>query len=596
MGTPPTPALLFHTVRHLKAGQVCGRIRSRLYRSAAPFRRPVSWEKLTPPPAALKPITDWDFLQEIDQWRLSYWGGGWNPETPGTFDLLNDCHDLGTPPNWRGPSANARDPALWLFHLHYWDWALDTIDGEQLKVLAGLVESWLDACPRGVQGGFAGPESPYTMARRLPNWVILLRRFHQHGLDVKTTTRMERAILSQGDWLARHLEWEHRGNHLLENLYTLAFLAFFREDKGMPSVWRLLAGQLKEQVSSDGAHGEGAAMYHCLVLDRLLDLVSLDIHSDKSPMPVKFRKLLHKMTRRMADFLAHILPANGHLPRLGDTADGMTPPATAILNRTSSLLGWERQESAVAVRSGHWVCRDDAAGHFLLFDAADGGLPYLGAHQHADLLQFHLTLGGRLVITSGGAGLYREGKERSQSRSSREHATVKVDNMQCAEPWKSFRLGRRGSAHLQNTDLRDPTHATASHDGFKPRNAIMERSIQVDRGTFEVSITDVFRTLRAEYGHHPSWRVCALVPLAPGIRAEIEGDACWLFDEEEGEVISRVFFSGGRKGRLDLIPGTYYHKFGLSSVRWILRWRCRMVPGNQLLTRIAPVKGGNDRP
>ncbi|MCC5876705.1 MAG: heparinase II/III family protein, partial [Candidatus Sumerlaeia bacterium] len=516
---------------------------------------------------------------------------GWEPEKPGVFTLLNDTHDLGSPPNWQGPGDNARDPALWLFHLHYWDWAAGDATPEQLSILARLVASWLDSCPLGISGGFRGPCSPYTVARRLPNWLIILHRFRLHGLDGELQGRMERAILGQGAWLARHLEWEHRGNHLLENLYALAFLSFFTGETENHH-WRMLADQLGEQILPGGAHGEGSAMYHCLVLDRLLDLASMDRHATHSPMPGKFRKLLHRVIRRMAGFLNHILPPGGMLPRLGDTADGMVPRGEDILKRASSLPGWERNSPTVALRSGHWVCRDNTAGNFLLFDACDGGLPFLGAHQHADLLNFQLTLKGRQVITSGGAGIYKEGPERSASRSSREHATVVINKTECAEPWKSFRLGRRGRVRLlDHSNSGNHVHATATHDGFQHLGVALIRRMEVDRQTFQTTIIDKLESSSGAGTGGKNWRVSIYLPLAPGIVGEVDGNTVRLMDETDGRFLARIKFTATTQGRLDLTRGRYYQSFGLSSVRFVLRWRCRMSLGQEIITEIDPRMG-----
>ncbi len=62
------------------------------------------------------------------------------------------------------------------------------------------------------------------------------------------------------------------GNHLLEDAYSLFIAAlYFKDDKFYRKSKKMLWQELKEQILPDGAHYEQSPMYHCILLDRLLD-------------------------------------------------------------------------------------------------------------------------------------------------------------------------------------------------------------------------------------------------------------------------------------------------------------------------------------
>lgn len=583
------PGRLLRTLCHLRADQLVARVGGRLYRATWKARRPVNWESLAPEDIRLLPPGDPSITREIRQWRLNHWGEGWNPDNPGRFTFLNDTHDIGFPPPWDGPPSGTRDPALWHFHLHYWDWIWTPGSDIPPPMLLDAFSDWLDNCPLGTSSGFRGPASPYTTSRRLPNWLLLWDELGKGG-DDKRLIRLEKGILGQAAWLAGHLEWEHRGNHLLENLYALAFLGFFLPGKNPFINWDTMADQLEEQILPDGLHGEGSAMYHCLVLDRLLDLLSMEMMADKPVLPGKIKSLIEDKCSAMAGFLHHILPSDGFLPRLADTAEGMTPPGSNILERAQSILRRKpKSRTSTGSLDGHWVWRSPKCDDFLLFDAAPGGLGYCGAHQHADLLHFHLYLRGRRTVTSGGAGIYREGKARDRSRSSHEHATVVMDGVQCCEPWKSFRLGHRGKVRLQDQGSEGGVEwVVASHNGFRELGARHERLVTVETDTSIVTIRDRILATSHKKPDQKIHTIDLFLPIGPGIQAGLTRGGVQLFEWESQQELARVFVAASVKGQLAFHKGRYYHSFGAWESRVVLQWRFFLPLDEEIRMTIQP--------
>ncbi|HEV8065094.1 MAG TPA: hypothetical protein VGP46_09690, partial [Acidimicrobiales bacterium] len=72
-----------------------------------------------------------------------------------------------------GWSEAPEDDPLWLYNLHYGEWALTLArayavsgDARPRDTLTTLMSSWLDSCPAGAQPAW----DPYPLARRLVAW------------------------------------------------------------------------------------------------------------------------------------------------------------------------------------------------------------------------------------------------------------------------------------------------------------------------------------------------------------------------------------------------------------------------------------------
>lgn len=591
------------TIRHLKPGQLKARIRERRYRFLRSLMPATPWEDLhggwevAELNAGLAAMARAFHLERGTRWPDAE---GWSPEHPGRFTFLNQEVETGFPPNWLRPGRRISDPGLWLFHLHYWDWMWSgSTEGLEasLPLLEKAVESWLDVCRLGARGCFRGPASPYTVSRRLPNWALL----HAILPPSPFRDRMGRAICGQAQWLLLHLEWEHRGNHLFENLYALLFLSLFlREEHGAKLrevVMPLFRGQLQEQILPAGLHGEGSAMYHVLVLDRLLDLLKLSREWEGV-------EEMMDAASRMMDFLAHILPPTRELPPLGDTARGMTPPPDDIARKAAAVLrrDFQHERQGTRLLDGHWVWRDERRGNFLLFDAAPGGLPWCGAHQKADLLHFNLYYDYEPVILSCGTGNYTASRTRRQSRSAKEHASLMVNGNACSDPWKSFRLGRRGDVKIVEEE---EDRLVAEHDGFRGiMGLIHRREMRVEPQQERVTVVD--RLLGNNSGRG-AYRVALRFPLAPGLTAKCRGAVVHIHDRKSGERVALLSLTRGTANRAEgwrpPEEGFFFPAFGLVLRREVLLWEGLVRTDEEIRTTIQPAKrlpddsvGGPNRP
>ena len=266
----------------------------------------------------------------------------------------------------------------------------------------------------------------------------------------------------------------------------------------------------------------------------------------------------------MFAFTKHVALPDEALPLLGDSAVGIAPSLPTLRRRAATLgIPTEAPRDGLATRDGHYVFR--RGGDWLLFDAAPSGPDESGAHQHADLLGFELMIGAIPVVVDGGAGHYGEGPMREALRSANEHTVAQIDGEGPADPWKSFRLGRRG--HPFGVRKRERSDGSfiliAHHDGFAHRGVTVRRRILGEPGKRRFVISD-----RAD---GRARRMVASLPLHPGIAVQaVSAHEVLLL--HAGLPIARVrAFANGKPASFLTQKGWRWENFGVRLERIVLR-------------------------
>lgn len=227
--------------------------------------------------------------------------------------------------------------------------------------------------------------------------------------------------------------------------------------------------ELEEQFLPDGGHFELSPMYHSIILEDLLDLINLcrfnGRDSDKAALPA----LTEKAGRALA-WLEAVTDEAGRIPLLNDSAHGVAT-GFADLAEYARALDIKTCHALPEDRIGSWRVRNasgyrllDGGPFRLIFDTAPLGPDYLLGHAHCDMLQILLDCDGQNIITDTGVYEYQEGERRSRSRRTCAHNTVVIDELEQAEIWKSFRVGRRG---YPRGFTRDGTSLECGHSGFE---------------------------------------------------------------------------------------------------------------------------------
>ena len=391
-----------------------------------------------------------------------------------TFSFLNLEHKFS---GWNF----AENGMLWAYNQNYFDW----INQEGVSVEEGC--KWIDRFIKELPDNKVGLD-PYPIALRSINWV----KFFCGYPDAATKPRLD-SLYSQLRLLEQKLEYHLLGNHLLEDAYALYIGAsFFGDNRLLKKAEMLLVSQLKEQILQDGAHFEQSPMYHCIMLDRLLDCINL-----------RKTKALAGFAQKMLGHLECIVWADGTIPMLNDSANEIAPTPRQIFDYAKRLgLEWK---SAPMNECGYRKLQDN---HIeAIVDVGNITATYQPGHTHADTFNYELRIDGNPFVVDTGISTYNKTERRQLERSTLAHNAVCVDGKDSSEVWGGFRVGKRCKVKL----IADETNnVTASHNGFaKP----CYRSFSITNGAFVVE--DKYDGEAESYIH--------LAPSIDSQRVRIEG-------------------------------------------------------------------------
>jgi len=310
---------------------------------------------------------------------------------------------------------------------------------------AERIANWIAENPVGQGAGW----EPYPLSLRIVNWIKWL-------LDGgKATAQAAESLAAQADYLSRRVEYHLLGNHVFANAKALVFAGtFFSEDRWLRKGLRILAREVAEQILADGGHFERSPMYHCLVLEDVLDLTNLGR---------AYPGLLPDWSEpagRMLGWLRLMLHQDGRISFFNDSTFGVAPEPTELFSYAKRL----GVAPATVPLSESGYVRLEGGGTVVLFDAGEIGPDYQPGHAHADTLSFEVSHQGRRLLVNTGISTYEAGTERQRQRGTAAHNTVRVDGIDQSELWKSFRVGRRARPLDLKTDGR--TWVEAAHDGY----------------------------------------------------------------------------------------------------------------------------------
>lgn len=475
-----------------------------------------------------------------------------NRDSPFTLDEVD----------WRSVSM----PRLWRYHLHYGDYL--RAPGVAPDRAHGLIRDWIAANPLNAGDGW----EPYPVSLRMVNWVKLLLT-HAPAADMQML--VTRSLRDHARWLERNLEWHLLGNHLFENARALtfagAYLAGPDADRWLQSGLELLAGETDEQILADGGHFERSPMYHCLVLEGLLDVLNLLAESGHVAV---IERLAHIETgaRRAMDFLAAITLPDGSLPLFNDAVTGIAAGPAELAAYGAAVLGCSGEparKDVLAPRafdaSGYYVIRD--GNDAMVIDCGAIGPDYQPGHAHCDTLSYELCLQGRRVVVDAGVHDYEAGTARRYARSTAAHNTVVVDGEEQSEIWGVFRVGRRArplAASLRRTGA-DTVTFEGAHDGYRvlPGRPVHRREIDYERGA-EWSVRDVVTGA----GEHT---IDSYVHLHPDLTVRGSGTTVTVHGPKDDAVATIEC----RGGEMTIEEGDHYPEFGLVRRNAVLRLSAR---------------------
>lgn len=410
------------TLRHLRLTQIVHQLKHRFYRPQIGVESPL---KANPSVAMLtEPIAK----------PCCY-------DSPERFTFLNITD------SFRDWNMNEHGP-LWAYNLNYMDWL------EQEGVSEDECLLWIDRFIDEIPSNHVGLD-PYPIALRVINWAKFFTR-HPKGRNKRRIDSMYAQTLL----LERKLEYHLLGNHLLEDAYALFITSiFFGDERLFSKAAHLLEEQLREQILPDGAHYEQSPMYHCIMLDRLLDCINFSTCNTLFKGQEAFTCMLRENAAKMLGHLQSIIYSDGTLPLLNDSARGIAPTATQLFEYAKRLnLIWQ---PIPLDECGYRKLNDK--GMEVMLDIGNITASYQPGHSHADTFNYELRIDGQPVIADTGISTYNKDPRRQYERSTAAHNTVSVAGKDSSIVWGGFRMGRRAKVTIEKDC---PTEILAHHDGF----------------------------------------------------------------------------------------------------------------------------------
>lgn len=341
---------------------------------------------------------------------------------------------------------------LWAYNLNYMDWLLQ----EGATYEEG--EKWIDKFCQEISSNKVGLD-PYPIALRGINWIKFIVQYADR-IPIQKREVWTNSLYSQYCLLARKLEYHLLGNHLLEDAYSLYIASlYFQNNKLYRKASKLLKQELKEQILSDGAHYEQSPMYHCILLDRLLDCYNFSVHNVRFGQQREMNNFLEDKVKQMLGWLKAIIYEDGSLPLLNDSANGIAPTSREIFDY-ARRLGLIIEESRLK-ESGYRKIR--LTWGEVILDVGGITASYQPGHSHADTFNYELRINGQPFIVDTGISTYNKTERRQWERGTAAHNTVVVNCQNSSEVWSGFRVGRRANVCVVEEQA---GRIVARHDGY----------------------------------------------------------------------------------------------------------------------------------
>ena len=368
---------------------------------------------------------------------------------------------------WNGISSGM----LWAYNLNYMDW----LGQENLTFDQG--KKWIDIFISDLPKNKIGLD-PYPIALRSINWIKFISKYNNF-ISNEVRQKWNDSLYSQVKLLEKKVEYHLLGNHVLEDYYAL-FIAslYFQDGKLYDKVSRLLVRELNEEILPDGAHYEQSPMYHCILLDRLLDCYNFSSNNFLFKGQDRLNLVLLEKSRMMLGHLSKIIYSDGSIPLLNDSANGIAPLPQQIFDYAKRLN--VSFEAISLCECGYRKFHNNKIE--VVLDVGDIKASYQPGHSHADTFNFEMRVDGKPFIVDTGISTYNKTERRQYERSTAAHNTVTIADKDSSEVWGGFRIGKRAKVSLLVDEI---NYVKASHNGFG-RLGKHIRSFELINGTFTI--------------------------------------------------------------------------------------------------------------
>ena len=355
---------------------------------------------------------------------------------------------------------------LWNYNLQYFTYLLDeTIPSEErLRLLKDFSHQLLSS---NIQ-----PE-PYPVSLRIINTLLF------HSRYPITDSIVLEALQKQIDYLDHNLEYHLLANHLLENAFSLFIASIYLADTSLYNrSYRLLIGQLDEQILSDGGHYECSVMYQSILLSKLL--LCIDIaRKGKLFNRISLTFLEEKATKMLGWMNTYSFP-DGSWALMNDAAEKIAP-TTRSLNDAATILNI----IPANIQLGDSGFRKLKGSNWELLIKTGGVQPsYQPGHVHADISSYCLWYKGRQAVVDPGISTYAISEQRNVERGTFAHNTISFNRFNQSDVWGGFRVGKR--AVVKNTEEASDRIAISIQPFFNSHYRHERKFIKMDEYRFSI--------------------------------------------------------------------------------------------------------------
>ncbi len=333
---------------------------------------------------------------------------------------------------------------------------------------------------------------------------------------------------------------------------------------------KILTQEAEEQFLPDGGHYERSPMYHSICLEDCLDVLNL-MKANPNVVSQEVVSRLTEKANRALDFLHDVCLPDGEIPLFNDSAFGIAPAPSRLVDYARRVSGYERTSPSPNLiviektESGYYGIR--SGGDMMILDCGGVGPDYQPGHAHCDTLSYELALDGQRVIVDSGVYDYEAGSCRRYARSTKGHNTVSVDGQEQSEIWGVFRVARRaypiGAVIAKLSG--DRVRFEGAHDGFSrlPGRIIHRRVIDYDgRGVWTV-----LDKLTGMGNHHAE----SYIHLHPDFSAR-NGRDCIEILTKDGKTIGRLEVIGNAS--ISFESRQYFPEFGIEHKNEVIVLSC----------------------
>lgn len=341
-----------------------------------------------------------------------------------------------------------KNGALWAYNLNYMDWLLQTDIDESCCI------KWIDKFIFDSHENKIGFD-PYPTALRCMNWI----KFFSLHPECKTNEK-DSFLYSQLILLSKKIEYHLLGNHILEDAFSLYIGSIYFQDNHLNKLSKhIITNELNKQVLDDGAHFEQSPMYHCILLDRLLDCINITTSSSTEQQNDNFLVVLKTNAIKMLGHLENLTWKDLSIPLFNDAAYNIAPSANELFDYAKRLeLKW----SPISLK--------DCGLRYLSFeqkeifvDIGNFCSSYQPGHSHADTFTYEMRINGKPFIIDSGISTYEKNSRRDYERSTHAHNTISINNMSSSQTWDGFRVGNRAKVTVLSEGNK---FVNAVHNGF----------------------------------------------------------------------------------------------------------------------------------